>query len=438
LLTFTIFRYLCLHELKTLLNMKRSLLVFILFGLLINLNAQVVKYARMIDSTLSSEAFAGRGYVDGGEHKAALYIAEQMEQMKLKSFTKNYLQPFRFSINTILKEEGVIIDGQKFKAGLDYMVAANSPSLSGTFNLIYLPDSLYDDKEATLAFLRNPRLKHMFILTEGRFKELKYAEGLQVKGIVYRSNRKKLYWHVSKARKQQSFVTIDVIDTLISPDAKTITLSIKSKFIKKYKANNVIGYVEGKKHPDSFIVFTAHYDHLGKMGEHVFFPGASDNASGVSMVLSLARHFSKPENQPDYSVVFALVSGEEVGLLGSFYLSDHPLFPLAQVKSLLNLDMVGTGSKGITVVNGKFYPQIFFLLDGINEEMNLLPRVKQRGESCNSDHCPFHKKGVPSVFIFTMGDENREYHTITDTYDRMTFTEFEDLFVLLSEYVKRN
>lgn len=415
--------------------MKRFFIALVLIPCFFSLQAQVLDYARYLDSTLASPEFAGRGYVDKGEHKAALFIADEMKKMNLKSFSKNYLQPFSFSINTITQLSELQIDGKSYQAGIDFMVAANSPSLKGTYPMIYLPDSIFDNKEAVRAFFQNPKLEEMFLLTDGRFKELKYVSNLKVKGIVYRNKQKKLYWHVSKARQQQNFVTIDVLDSLIGPESKTISLDIKAKFLKKYKANNVIGYVEGKKYPDSFVVFTAHFDHLGKMGEEIIFPGASDNASGTSMVLSLAKYFSQATNQPDYSVVFMLVSGEEVGLLGSFYNADHPVFPLKQAKCLINLDMVGTGSKGISVVNAKVYPQIYQRLYQINEKEKYISRVKERGESCNSDHCPFAQKGVPSVFIYSMGDENREYHTVTDTYDRLPFTEFEDIHHLLVDFV---
>ena len=87
------------------------------------------------------------------------------------------------------------------------------------------------------------------------------------------------------------------------------------------------------------------------MGKNTFFPGANDNASGVAMLLQLANYYSKPENQPDYSICFIAFTGEELGLLGSKYYVQNPLFPLNQIKLLINMDMVGTGDEGITIVN---------------------------------------------------------------------------------------
>ncbi len=415
--------------------MKKIVFISLILSVVLFSSAQDLAYVRSIDSTLSSPQFNGRGYVDKGEKMAAAYLSDQLKSFGIQEFTKDYYQPFTFSINTIQSQE-VKIDNLDLSAGDQYLVFSNSPSVKGSFPIVYLPDSLFDDEEAVAKFLSNPQLKYSFILTEKRFSFLKFQEDFPAKGLIYRSD-KKLFWHVSKARVQAKFTVIEVIDSLVSPKSSTININVKSKYLKKYNARNVIGYTKGKLYPDSFIVFTAHFDHLGKMGTDVYFPGANDNASGVSLILDLARHFSQPANQPDYSVVYALVSAEEVGLLGSFYLVDHPLFPLENISSVINLDMVGTGSEGIAVINARIFPQIYKRLSEINAAENYLVEVKERGESCNSDHCAFYKKGIPSVFIHTMGKENVEYHTITDTYSRMTFTDYEDLFRLLRDYINQ-
>jgi Zn-dependent M28 family amino/carboxypeptidase len=171
------------------------------------------------------------------------------------------------------------------------------------------------------------------------------------------------------------------------------------------------------------------------MGPAIF-PGANDNASGTSMLLDLARHYSLPENKPKYSIAFMAFSGEEAGLLGSMHYVSDPLFPLKNIRFLINLDMVGTGSKGIRVVNGETYEKEFTTLERINQEKNYLVVVGKRGPSSNSDHYPFFEKGVPSVFIYTTGDEFREYHNIYDVPEKLPFTKYNELFRLLSDFVK--
>jgi hypothetical protein len=98
--------------------------------------------------------------------------------------------------------------------------------------------------------------------------------------------------------------------------------------------------------------------------------------------------------------------------------------------------MVGTGSKGIRVVNGETYEKEFTTLERINQEKNYLAVVGKRGPSSNSDHYPFFEKGVPAVFIYTTGDEFREYHNIYDVPEKLPFTKYNELFRLLSDFVK--
>ena len=172
------------------------------------------------------------------------------------------------------------------------------------------------------------------------------------------------------------------------------------------------------------------------MGNKTYYPGANDNASGTSMVLDLARHYSLPGNKPEYSIVFILLSGEETGLYGSRYFAENPLFPLEDIKLVVNLDMVGSGSDGITVVNGTLCDTLMQKMQAINDETQFLKEIKPRGESCNSDHCPFFQKGVKSIFIYTRGKELTEYHTVYDTSDNFPFTAYDGLVGLLTELVK--
>ena len=103
---------------------------------------------------------------------------------------------------------------------------------------------------------------------------------------------------------------------------------------------------------------------------------------------------------------------------------------------MINLDMIATGSEGITVVNAKTVPRVFNGLVHINEEKNYLKEVKARGESCNSDHCPFYEKGVDAVFIYTRGSEAAAYHIPEDDYQSLPLTVFDDLFLLLRDAIK--
>jgi Zn-dependent M28 family amino/carboxypeptidase len=108
---------------------------------------------------------------------------------------------------------------------------------------------------------------------------------------------------------------------------------------------------------------------------------------------------------------------------------------LEAISLLINLDMVGTGSEGITIVNSIAYKELLDDMIEINEKNNYLSKIKERGESCNSDHCAFYNKGVKSIFIYTMGQEHLAYHTPDDTADKIPFTAYNGLFGLLIYYV---
>jgi Zn-dependent M28 family amino/carboxypeptidase len=167
------------------------------------------------------------------------------------------------------------------------------------------------------------------------------------------------------------------------------------------------------------------------MGENTFFPGANDNASGISMLLEMARYYA--QFPPAYSVVFICFAGEEAGLIGSKYFTTHPLIPLKKIRFLTNVDLAGTGDEGITVVNATEFQNAFTLLNCINDSSNLLTKINARGKAANSDHYWFTEKGVPSFFIYTLGGI-KAYHDVNDKAETLPFTEFDDLLTLLIRF----
>jgi hypothetical protein len=214
----------------------------------------------------------------------------------------------------------------------------------------------------------------------------------------------------------------------------SLDIHIKNRYCEEYRTQNVIGFIPGTSCSDSFLVYTAHYDHLGLMGKKVYFPGANDNASGIAMMLGLARYFS---NHPQrYSILFIGFTGEEAGLLGSGFFVNHPLVKLSDIKFLVNLDLVGTGVEGITVVNATEFPDPFEILSQINDRGKYLVNIKKRGQACNSDHCPFFTKGVPCFFIYTLGGI-AAYHNLDDRQETLPLTAFDGLTKLMIAFGER-
>ena len=189
--------------------------------------------------------------------------------------------------------------------------------------------------------------------------------------------------------------------------------------------------VKGTIVPDSFIVITAHYDHLGGLGKDTYFPGANDNASGVALLLNLARYYALHPQK--YSISFILFSGEEIGLLGSKYFTENPLLPLNKIRFLINTDLAGTGDDGITVVNATEFPKEFEWMQQLNTDFKLLKAVNARGKAANSDHHFFTEKGVPSFFFYTLGGVSY-YHDILDKSETLPLNEHEDLYKLLIKF----
>lgn len=408
-----------------------------------------ISYAREIIDTLTSVNMHGRGYVNEGDQLAADYIKRTFQTHGLKSFTPDFYQSFHFSVNTfpeniefsIMGKDGKTRQEKRFsgKPGINMLVGAGCPETKGVYPVVVF-DSTFASAESFETFKPSQKI---FILADDRGvtdkKKLEYFKKVKsgyfgTTGVIEFTG--KLTHTVSQ--QVNPFCTVKVLSDSFNLDAKRlkklrVALQVENKFITDHLAKNVIGYVKGKVHPDSFLVFSAHYDHLGQLGKDVYFPGSNDNASGCAMLLNLARYYSMPAHQQDYSIVFMAFAGEEMGLLGSDYYTDHPLFPLNQICFLLNMDIMGTGDEGITVENGTLFKPEFDKLVEINTENNFLKEIKRRGKAANSDHYPFSEKGVKAFFIYTLGGI-KAYHDVYDKAETLPLTKFEELFKLITRF----
>jgi hypothetical protein len=359
------------------------------------------QFARDVIRDLTQKSFSGRGYVKNGSNKAAKYISTYFKEKQLLSFTPNsYYQPFSISVNTFSKKMELSINDKLLKPGIHYLIRPESTSGKGNLEIV---------KKDSVSYTSN-------------------SKNLNNKLVVIKKV-KKLTWGVSTS--QENYIGFDVLSDSLKEEINNISFKVDQQFFTDYELKNVCAYIKGKTKSDSFLVFTAHYDHLGNMGKKTFFPGANDNASGVSMLFSLIDYYKK--NPPNYSVAFICFAAEEAGLLGSKYYIEHPLFPISQIKFLINLDLLGTGDEGITVVNATEYKTAFESLKSINEKQQLLPTIKPRGKAANSDHYWFTEKGVPSFFIYTLGGI-KAYHDIYDVEKTLPLTKFPEVKKLLIEF----
>ncbi|MFZ4549110.1 MAG: M28 family metallopeptidase [Bacteroidales bacterium] len=405
--------------------------------------AQDIGYARSLIDTLAAPGMHGRGYVNYGDKIAAGFLANEFEKIGLSSFSTGFQQHYSFPMNTLPGKLAASANGKSLVAGSDFQVWSASPSIKGTFKVHVLTSEILSHNRKLQKFIsRNHSNEFILIDKKGItdkkalafIDSLKYYNFLHAKGLLFVSDTK-LVWSVMIGSAVRDYTVVDIKRESIPKKLKTFAVEIESEFIPNHKASNVIGWVKGHAQPDTFLVFTAHYDHLGRMGSEVYYPGANDNASGTAMVADLARHYSLPENKPYYSMVFILLSGEEAGLFGSKYCASHPPFNLKNVKFLINIDMVGTGSEGITLVNATKYKDAFERMKKINTDNEYILTVKERGESCNSDHCPFYQIGVPAVFVYSMGKEFAEYHNPDDRSSKLPLSEYNDIFRLLRNFM---
>lgn len=358
--------------------------------------AQDIAFAHKMIDTLTSPYFWGRGYTKDGNAKAAKFLTEQFKSYGLTPMDgKSFIQPFTYNINTYPGKMDVAINGVQLMPGRDFIVRPDSKGIIGEGSLL--------QKDSTVFINRDNRV--IVVLED------------------------KLTW--SAEQKTVDFTVIEVDKKVQKTLPATIKLNIESKLVNDFKTGNICGVVKGTVKPDSVIVFTAHYDHLGGMGTDTYFPGANDNASGVTQVLTMAKYYAA-HPQP-YTMAFILFSGEEPGLVGSKYFSEHPLMPLKNIRFLVNLDLEGTGIDGITVVNATEYPKEFSLLQHVNDQGHYLAKVNSRGKAANSDHYFFSEKGVPSFFMYTLGGI-KAYHDIYDVSATLPLTAYENLFKLLIRF----
>lgn len=397
--------------------------------------SKLTLYAKEITETLCAPALHGRGYVNDGCNKAGEFLSGEFERIGLQPFNGYNKQSFYLGVNTFPGNCKLRYKGRKKKPGIEYLIHPSSAPFHGKISLIPL-----NAKQ----ILEYPYKKHAqgwgiaFIQSKGIAKDTlnmvraKLEKLARIQMPVIEFTRDKLTWSVSS--EQFKFPYIQVFDTTGKSLPNKINLNIDAFYRTDVEVSNIIGLVESKQPSDSFIIVSAHYDHLGQMGKKTYFPGANDNASGVAMMLSLAKEIQQ-QPLPKHNVLFVAFAGEEIGLEGSQFFVSQNLVGKEQISLVLNLDIMGSGEEGITVVNGAIHKPIYQRLVELNESTESVKAIKARGKAANSDHYPFSEVGIPAIFIYTMGP-NKNYHDIHDKSDALTFDRFDQLHYLLLRFLQ--
>ena len=397
--------------------------------------AQDLAHYKKIIKELSSKKYQGRGYAEDGANKAGKWIAKEFAKAGADEVI---CQPFKLDINTFPGKMDVSVDGKKLIPGEDFTVREFNPSLKGEFKLYYIDMQNYNP-DKIFADLETPEYKGAFVVCDflftykhhADFNKMQSKKDCSCSGFLYTwETPLKFYKAYGETVKEKPILWV-------KPDfpknAKSIKVNMENKFLKGYECFNVIAKVEGNRH-DSCYVFTAHYDHLGKLGKKTIYPGAHDNASGTAAIITFAAHYAK--NKPEYDMYFIAFSGEDANLRGSEWYAEHPLVPLKQIKYLFNLDMIGDNNpEQYCEVSDEGLPG-FSLFEKINAENGFFKAFDRAKLADNSDHYPFAKRNVPCVFFMNEhGDAYKYYHTIHDTWENAIFTNYEPTFKLIKDYI---
>jgi Zn-dependent M28 family amino/carboxypeptidase len=222
-------------------------------------------------------------------------------------------------------------------------------------------------------------------------------------------------------------------------DYTTTVALAATKTTENLESSNVIAYLPGTDKKEEYLFLTGHYDHLGKRGNVIYY-GADDDGSGTVGVMQMAEAFAaaaKKGKNPRRTIVFMTVSGEEKGLWGSQYYSEHPLFPLDKTTADLNTDMIGRVDTERPTADSLNYVYVIGH-DKLSSELMPINEAANKKSSnitldykyddpkdpnmiyYRSDHYNFARKGVPILFFYD-GMLQADYHKPTDTIEKINF-----------------
>jgi len=215
-------------------------------------------------------------------------------------------------------------------------------------------------------------------------------------------------------------------------------ISIEELDTEYNNSENVVAYIEGSEKPNEILIISAHLDHEGIDDDGNIYFGADDDGSGTVALLEMAQAFNLAKKEgfgPKRSILFLHLTAEEIGLHGSKYYVNNPIFPLENTISNLNIDMIGRvdrkhndNSNYIYLIGAdRLSKELHYISEAVNESFtNLDLDYRYNDESdrnryyFRSDHYNFASKNIPVIFYFN--GEHEDYHKISDTPDKINYT----------------
>jgi hypothetical protein len=428
---------------------------------------------------LASDALEGRETGKRGQKMAAAFIRAYYEELGLSGpVNGSYSQPVELytslpgnifvksGASTFKNYEDIVFYGTADSGG-EVAVSAvfagkgrtedlDQIDLTGKAAIVMLgtDDSFRGPLEAIRA--KGAKMIFFFNANEDEYKDIvtqfkSYFSGgsLSVKRPETNPAKPGVFFISPKAVEKVLNTSMDKLMKALNTDSKKKplkkikpgSLSYQTAFnVKTLMSENVLGYLEGTDKKDEVVIITSHYDHIGKKnsGEgDLINNGADDDGSGTVSVMQLAKVFAQAKKDgkgPRRSILFMNVTGEEKGLLGSDYYTQHPVFPLANTVVDLNIDMVGRrdpqhkDSAPYVYVIGS--DKLSTELHNLNENMNktytnLLFDYTYNDQNhpdrlyYRSDHWNFAKNNIPIIFYFDGIHE--DYHKPSDEVSKIEF-----------------
>ncbi len=426
--------------------------------------------------TLASEEFEGRGSGSAGNEAAAHYIAERFAEYGLKPIGTSryhdlqapmdgsgYFQPFRVYVGAEAGRANRLeaqVNGKRitFKLREDFMPEPVATTGIASGELVFVGYGIHSSLaghedyagidvkgkvvvalEGTPPVTEGPNLLRAYQSARAKARTAK-EQGAVALVIVQKEDAPLSAMLAGRgadsgipvvtlrrqaAERLFSACGISLNDLWQNPKSRPLehaSATVQTEVIQRYGATaNIIGLVEGTdpQLKNEYIVIGAHMDHLGwgLQGGSMYtgkLPaihyGADDNASGTAGLLELAQYFAA--NPPKRSLIFMAFSGEELGLLGSAYYTNHPIIPLEKTVAMLNMDMIGRLRDDKLSISGvDTSPMWRPLLQELNGEAGFDLSLSGGGFGA-SDHSSFFAKKIPVLFFFT--GMHREYHTPAD------------------------
>ncbi len=430
---------------------------------------------------LASEKLEGRYTGSEGEKLAYEYMVKQFKSYGLKpAFKDGYLQSFPFTDRVEMTKDNsasLDINGKTVKLELkaDYIPAPFSGSADVKLPLVFAgygisaPKLNYDDytgidvKGKIVVVLRgNPeydKKDSRFEMFSSLRQKASVAKEKGAAGIIFangfypaNTQDKLLEFVYDQSPSIKNFPAVQVkrifIDELFKAEGLSLA-DVQQKISKEMKpgsfllhnssaqintgvkeingtGHNVAAILEGNDPvlKNEYIVFGAHYDHLGwgqvgslyRGSEKLIHPGADDNASGTVGVLEIAEKLASLKNLKR-SVIFVAFSGEELGILGSTYFTNNPPVPLDKITAMLNMDMIGrlNTDNALNVIGAATANEFKSILNRRNSYHFALS-LTDDGMG-GSDHQAFTNKKIPVLFFFTA--MHQDYHKPSDTFDKV-------------------